>query len=87
MIKVEKHLGPESNPRMFPSHVLDESSWSNWTDLFYKSIWRHLRANTGWRNIWEKKNQRDTFLSLGGAHFSLEDIYWFQADSWLKVWE
>ena len=29
MIKVEKHLGPESNPRMFPSHVLDESSWSN----------------------------------------------------------
>ena len=38
MIKAEKYLGPESNPRMFPSYVSGESSWNNWTDLFYKSI-------------------------------------------------
>ena len=38
MIKAEKYLDPESNPRMFPSHVSGESSWSNWTDLINKSI-------------------------------------------------
>ena len=29
MIKAEKYLGPESNPRMVPSHVSGESSWNN----------------------------------------------------------